>query len=245
MRIAVLSDVHSNIEALDAVLERARGEDAGATYVLGDIVGYGADPDAVIQRVGALPNVLLLAGNHDLAVTGRFDLTWFNSAAAEAIRWTADAMAQSSRRALEGLQPRGDADGALLVHGSVVDPAAEYVTSVRAAADSFAAQPFSLCFFGHTHLPTVFRSEGSGKVGGAVLADGDLVELPRGERWMLNPGSVGQPRDGDPRASFMIYDTDERTAIVLRVPYEIERAQAKIRAAGLPRALADRLAEGR
>ena len=246
MRIAILSDIHSNLEALDAVLRRARDAGATATFVLGDIVGYGADPDAVVARLAEQPTSTLIAGNHDLAATGRFDTEWFNPVAAEAIRWTEAEMDASTQTFLAGLEPRGDSAEGLLVHGSVVDPAAEYVANVEAARESFAAGAFERCFFGHTHLPTLFVDE-DGRIDGYALHDGAPVTLARNgaSRFMVNPGSVGQPRDGDPRASMMIYDSGDRTAVVHRVPYDIEGAASKIRRAGLPAVLADRLAVGR
>lgn len=245
MRIVVLSDIHSNLEALDAVLERARDERAEATYVLGDIVGYGADPNAVIERLAEQPSPVLIAGNHDLAATGRFDTEWFNRVAAEAITWTESVLDPEARAFLEKLEPRHDAAEGLLVHGSVVDPAAEYVLNLDAARASFQAGEFGYCFFGHTHLPTLFVDEG-GRIDGHALHDGAGVSLERngGKRFMVNPGSVGQPRDGDPRASMMIYDTADRSAVVHRVTYAIERAASKIREAGLPAMLADRLSIG-
>jgi predicted phosphodiesterase len=246
VRIAILSDIHSNLEALDAVLARARDEGATATFVLGDIVGYGADPDAVVARLAEQPSATVIAGNHDLAATGRFDATWFNTVAADAIRWTESTMDPATRAFLSGLEPRGDSSEGLLVHGSVVDPAAEYVVNVEAARASFDAAPFACCFFGHTHLPTLFADD-DGRIDGFALHDGASVSLSANgtTRYMINPGSVGQPRDGDPRASMMIYDSDERTAVVYRVPYDIEAAASKIRDAGLPGMLADRLSLGR
>ena len=246
MRIAVVSDIHSNLEALDAVLARARDERADTTYVLGDIVGYGADPDAVVARLAEQPSTVCVAGNHDLAATGRFDTDWFNAIATDAIRWTVSIMSDETRSFLAGLEPRAEATEGLLVHGSVVDPAAEYVMNVEAARASFDAGAFARCFFGHTHLPTLFVNEG-GRIDGVALRDGEPVSLARdgSKRFMINPGSVGQPRDGDARASMMIVDTDAASAVVHRVPYAIDRAAGKIRDAGLPIALAERLAYGR
>jgi predicted phosphodiesterase len=244
VRIAVLSDVHSNLEALDAVLARASDEGATAYFVLGDIVGYGADPDAVVERLTALPNATLLAGNHDLAATARFDVSWFNGAAASAMAWTVREMRAETLAALEPLAPRASVDGRLLVHGSVVDPAAEYVRRAEQAARSFDAEDFSLCFFGHTHRPTIFsKRDAVGSVEAGVLRDGETVTIEG--RAMCNPGSVGQPRDGDPRASFAIYEPEARAIAVHRVEYDVRAAQEKIRAAGLDAMLADRLEEGR
>lgn len=244
MRIAILSDVHANLEALEAVLARADEDGVDATYVLGDIVGYNADPVAVIARLEARADTTTIAGNHDLAATGRFDTVWFNSTASAAIAWTREQLAAADSHFLDALEPTAQTDVALLVHGSVIDPAAEYINNAMKARDSFDAAPFSLCFFGHTHMPTIFSSS-EGVVRSDALADGQAVALNPANRYLLNPGSVGQPRDGDPRASFMIYDEQTRSAVVHRVAYDIPAAQEKIRAAGLPGALADRLAQGR
>lgn len=244
MRAAFLSDVHSNLEALDAVLEHAREQGAVAYVVLGDIVGYNADPDGVIARLMSLPNLTLLAGNHDLAVTGRFDVGIFNRIAADAISWTGEVLSPEARGVLEGLEPRAEATQGLLVHGSVVDPAIEYVVNTDVARRSFDAEDFALCFFGHTHVPTCFSANG-GEVNGTILQDGVAQPLGEGARFMLNPGSVGQPRDGDPRASYMIYDDAERVVVVHRVTYDLERTQRKVLDAGLHPFLAERLASGR
>ncbi|HJT37451.1 MAG TPA: metallophosphoesterase family protein [Actinomycetota bacterium] len=246
MRIAVISDIHSNLEALEAVLARANDEHTETTYVLGDIVGYGADPDAVVARLAEQPSAVCIAGNHDLAATGRFDTDWFNAIATDAIHWTVSVMSDETRTFLAGLEPRADAAEGLLVHGSVVDPAAEYVMNVEAARASFDAGAFPRCFFGHTHLPTLFVNEG-GRIDGVALRDGEPVSLAGdgSKRFMINPGSVGQPRDGDARASLMIVDTEAMSAVVHRVTYAIDDAAGKIREAGLPIALAERLAYGR
>lgn len=244
MRIAILSDIHSNLEALDAVLARADDEGVDATFVLGDIVGYNADPVAVITRLQGRDATTAIAGNHDLAATGRFDTSLFNVVAADAIAWTSDRLIDADCHYLDDLTPSTGTAHALLVHGSVVDPAIEYVNNVRKARASFDANPFTLCFFGHTHMPTLFSHHGD-TVDASVLADGAGVTLDGARRYMLNPGSVGQPRDNDPRASFMIYDEQTRTATVHRVAYDIPSAQEKIHAAGLPTILADRLAVGR
>jgi predicted phosphodiesterase len=245
MRAALLSDIHSNLEALDAVLEHARTQDVAATVVLGDIVGYNADPNAVVARLKELRGATLIAGNHDLAATGRYDVADFNSVAAAAIGWTTATMNAHTRGALMELQPRADEALGLLVHGSVVDPAIEYVFNTEAAGRSFEAEPFALCFFGHTHMPTCFSRAERGEVTGVRLLDEQTLTLDAGARYMLNPGSVGQPRDGDPRASYMVYDSGARTATVHRVYYDIERTQRKIVDGGLPPVLAERLAVGR
>lgn len=241
MRTAVLSDIHSNLEALDAVL--AAADDAGCrrVIVLGDIVGYGADPEGVIARL-AERDAVAIAGNHDLAATGAFDVSWFNDVAATAIRWTAETISNDARGYLQALSPRRGTDAALLVHGSVRDPIAEYLLSIPDARASFALDDFSVAFFGHTHLPTVFRRTEDGVVSGWVLDQGIELGLEPGVRYMLNPGSVGQPRDRDPRAAFLVWENGRVTGH--RVPYPIEKAARKILDAGLPRWLADRLTLG-
>lgn len=243
--IAVISDIHSNAEALSAVLDAISSAEVDELYVLGDIVGYGADPDAVVTTVASIERATVLAGNHDLAATGRFDARWFNDHARAAIEWTASSMTAGTASTLAALEPRGQGACGLCVHGSVVDPAAEYVVNADDADASFASEDFERCFFGHTHLPTAFVRDAGGVVTGFALHDGQRFTIPEGHRAMLNPGSVGQPRDGDPRASYMLYEPSDASATVRRVAYDVPAAQAKIRAAGLPEILADRLAAGR
>ena len=245
MRIAVLSDIHANRDALEVVLERCREEDVGPTFVTGDIVGYGAEPQDVLDRVAEIHGVRMVAGNHDLAAVDRFDLDWFNDVAATALRWTRTVLAPGGRGLLERLEPRSEGSNGLLVHGSVVDPAAEYLLDEGRAAASFNSEPFELCFFGHTHLPALFVQDDRGRVVGRTPEPEAAVELQAGHRYLVNPGSVGQPRDGDPRAAFLIFDTESRRAVWHRVEYPVEEAQRKIRDAGLPGVLADRLAVGR
>lgn len=241
VRVAVLSDIHSNLEALDAVLAVADEEGCDRFLVLGDLVGYGADPDAVIGRL-VDRGAIAIAGNHDLAALGRFDSTWFNEVAASAIAWTSATMNAESRAFLAGLEPRRDEPDALLVHGSVRDPVAEYLLTFEDARASFELGDFSVAFFGHTHLPSIFRCDERGRIDGWVVAEGAQINLEPGARFMLNPGSVGQPRDRDPRAAFLVWEDGKVTGH--RVKYPIEKAAAKINAAGLPRWLAGRLSLG-
>jgi diadenosine tetraphosphatase ApaH/serine/threonine PP2A family protein phosphatase len=242
MRVAILSDIHANLEAFDTVSDHARRLGADETWVLGDLVGYGADPMPVVEAVRN-GGARVLCGNHDLAAIGRFDVAWFNEVAAEAIRWTSTVLEPHAFEYLGSLQPRF-ANGTLLVHGSVRDPVAEYVVDIVGAAASFGEEEFARCFFGHTHLPTIFALDARGRVTGGMLEAGDPVRLREGTRYLLNPGSVGQPRDHDPRASFLLYDDEADEIVLHRVEYPIERAQEKIVAAGLPPWLAERLAVG-
>lgn len=237
----MLSDLHSNLEALDAVLGAADEAGCERVIVLGDIVGYGADPDAVISRLRER-EAITIAGNHDLAATGGFDVRWFNDVAAKAIAWTRDVLSPDALAYLKSLEPTRTTDQGLLVHGSVRDPVAEYLLAAEEAAASFELGDYPLAFFGHTHLPTVFRRRPDGAVTGWVIREGEEIPLVAGERYMLNPGSVGQPRDRDPRAAFLVFEDGK--AVGHRVPYPIERAAQKIRAAGLPQWLAERLSLG-
>jgi predicted phosphodiesterase len=241
VRVAVLSDIHSNLEALDAVLAAADEMSCDRMFVLGDIVGYGADPEAVVGRI-VERGAVAIAGNHDLAAIGEFDVTWFNESATAAILWTTATLSEEAAGFLRSLNPIRPDGAQLLVHGSVRDPAAEYLLSARDAEASFDLGDFPLAFFGHTHLPTVFRRDPSGRVGGWVLPEREPIALDDGARYMLNPGSVGQPRDRDPRAAFLVWE--DGRAVAHRVTYPIERAAAKIRDAGLPPWLADRLFAG-
>jgi diadenosine tetraphosphatase ApaH/serine/threonine PP2A family protein phosphatase len=238
MRTAVLADVHANLEALEAVLAEAA---ADRLVVLGDIVGYNADPDAVVRLLVA-EGATMIAGNHDLAATERFDLAWFNEVAAGAIRWTRDVASPDTLRMLRTLEPSATLDERLLVHGSVVDPAAEYLRNADQARASFAAADFAAAFYGHTHVPAAFAYDG-GRVRELAAGEGVEIALRDGVRYLLNPGSAGQPRDGDPRASYAV--VEDGTIRWRRVAYDIAATQKKIRSAGLSVVLAERLAIGR
>jgi diadenosine tetraphosphatase ApaH/serine/threonine PP2A family protein phosphatase len=240
MRIAVLSDIHSNLVALDAVL--AHAGDVDAIWQLGDVVGYGPDPDGVVARLVEVGAIGVL-GNHDAAALGGSEIDWFNSDARAAAAWTRDTIGESTRRWLGGLPPQLEIDGVGLVHGSPRDPLREYITDHLVAEENLAELPSRLGLHGHTHVPI------------AWIAAGDRIEVwppgwtaalaLDGRRALLNPGSVGQPRDGDPRASYAILDPDADTMTWHRVPYDIAAVQAEMRAVGLPLRLIDRLAVGR
>ncbi len=244
MLYGVFSDVHSNLEALEAVLAALAEAKAAAYLCCGDLVGYGAEPDACLERVAALPKLTAVAGNHDLAAIGRMELGWFNEHARAAAVWTAKTLSAGSRRFLEGLSPRHDAKGFTLAHGSPRDPAEEYLLAPEQFAQNVPVVKAWPLFVGHSHLPLCFRST-RGEVDAFLLADRQSVPVGRGRAVALNPGSVGQPRDRDPRASCGLYDSVKRTFRLLRVPYDVASAQAKIRSAGLPGFLAERLAVGR
>ncbi|MBI4372091.1 MAG: metallophosphoesterase family protein [Elusimicrobia bacterium] len=250
MIYGVFSDVHSNLEALSAVLDALTARGAGAWICGGDLVGYGPDPGACLARVRALPNLSAVAGNHDLAAIGRMGLEWFNPYAREAVLWTRERLADEDWSFLEGLPGRVDAADFTLVHGTPRNPPEEYLLSpaqFRENAPLVGAWPLIV---GHSHIPLLFRFRAAApeKVEARVLDEGEEL-LPRAADGgpapvALNPGSVGQPRDQDPRAACGVYDSDRGTFQVLRVPYDIAAVQAKIRAAGLPERLAVRLQHG-
>jgi diadenosine tetraphosphatase ApaH/serine/threonine PP2A family protein phosphatase len=245
LRVAVISDVHSNLPALEAVLGEIAAAELEEIWCLGDVVGYGSEPDACSELIRERCEVCL-AGNHDLAVLGELPIAAFSGAAAEAVRWT---RAHASERTLEflgELEPAGERAGIGLFHASPRDPVWEYVLSSEQADACFDVQPKRICLIGHSHIALCFsRPEGAqaGDVRGAPSGDGTLLELASGT-WLLNPGSVGQPRDGDPRAAWMELDTAAQSARFHRVSYDLEKAAEAIVRAGLPKHLGDRLRAG-
>jgi diadenosine tetraphosphatase ApaH/serine/threonine PP2A family protein phosphatase len=240
MRVAILSDIHANLPALDTVLA-ALGE-VDAVWQLGDVVGYGPHPDEVVARLREI-GATGVRGNHDVAALGTLGVEWFNPAARRAVEWTARRISPETRAWLEGLPERLELGDMTLVHGSPRDPTWEYVTTTPDARANLAAFATPYCLHGHTHVPVVWRDD-DGHVELVRPSDGSRLTLD-GRRLLLNPGSVGQPRDGDPRASFLVLDTEAGRVTWHRVGYPIAATQADIRAAGLPGWLADRLADGR
>ena len=243
MRLAVLSDIHANLVALDAVLDDLASLPAvDEVWACGDIVGYGPQPNEVIGRLRER-HARAVMGNHDGAAVGLVEVAWFNDAAAEAIRWTAEVLTGESREYLAALPERRVEGSLTAVHGSPRDPIWEYVTSAAVAAASMGAFETRICLFGHTHYPMVYAQDDDG-VHETPGAPGPGSPLPGG-RLMLNPGSVGQPRDGDPASAYLVVDLDAQTLEFRRVPYDIERTQALMREARLPTWLAERLSHGR
>lgn len=239
MRIAVLSDIHANLPALDAVL--AAAGDVDAIWHLGDVVGYGPDPDGVVDRlrdVGALG----VRGNHDAAACGGSEIDWFNPEARRAMEWTRAAIGPATLAWLSDLPERRTLEGCELVHGSPRDPLWEYITSVPVARANLAALATRIGLHGHTHLPVAFLEQ-EGRIDVVGPGPGSELEV-RGRRALLNPGSVGQPRDGDPNASFMLLDPEAGTVTWQRVPYDIDAVQRAMQAAGLPASLSARLSVG-
>jgi predicted phosphodiesterase len=246
VRYLILSDIQGNWDALVAVRRHLREQSCDVTLVLGDLVGYGADPDRVVSAVRRLPEPLyIVRGNHDRVVTDLSLAVGFNEAAQRSAQWTAEHLEESNLRYL-GRLPAGPmevAPGVAICHGSPLDED-DYLLSISGAAEVFAAYPTPVTFFGHTHIPSAFSMDGdAASVRGTRVAEGTM-ELDPDQRYLLNPGSVGQPRDRDPRASFMTYDDETRAACWHRVDYPVRSAQKRIVAAGLPAVLAERLALG-
>ena len=241
MRVAVISDIHANLHALEAVLAAIDADAPGELWCLGDLVGYGPKPNECCALVQTRATVCL-AGNHDLAVRGTIDLSEFSGDAGEAAAWTKTVLTDESQRFLDGLEPQGEASGVALYHGSARDPVWEYVLSDEAATATFVLTEEQLVLVGHSHAALQVSLRDSVLEGG-LAPGGTELELG-GARRLLNPGSVGQPRDGDPRAAYLLLDLDRQRASFRRVEYDIERTQTEIRDAGLPELLAERLAVG-
>jgi diadenosine tetraphosphatase ApaH/serine/threonine PP2A family protein phosphatase len=247
MRYLVLTDIHANLEALDAVLADARVRGYAKTLVLGDLVGYGADPNAVVERVRALAPAAIVRGNHDKVACGLEQADGFNTVAKSAARWTLDVLTPEYRQWLAAL-PEGpiDVDDTVeICHGSPFDEDA-YIFDELDAVRALKVATRPLCLFGHTHYPMTFElsAETFDSVVPATAGEAQL-ELKPGSKYLVNPGSVGQPRDGDPRAAYAIVDTVHRLVELIRLRYSIEDAQSKVIRAGLPEVLAQRLAIGR
>jgi len=240
VRYAILSDIHGNLEALDAVLADAASR-ADAVLCLGDIVGYGADPAACIERVAARAEVVV-AGNHEHGVTGLLDLAWFNNSARAAAMWTRRRL-DEDQRAWLGTRPLVHViEDATLVHASPANPEEwEYLISADDGYEAFGAFATRVCFVGHSHRPGAWSIGSSGPAHEPSATD---TVLERGRRYVINVGSVGQPRDHDARAAYAVWSTDEHHVTIRRVPYDVATAREKILAAGLPTFLADRLSIG-
>ncbi len=244
VRVAAITDIHANLPALEAVLGAIDAAGAEEIWCLGDVLGYGAEPDECADLVRERC-ALCLVGNHDLAVLGGLDVASFSEAAAEAVAWTRENVAERTLEMLRELEPAGQRQGIGLFHASPRDPIWEYVLSAEQADACLDVQSERIALIGHSHVSLFFvRAPGErGEVRGAQAGDDTLLQLEEG-RWLINPGSVGQPRDGDPRAAWLEIDTEAETARFHRVDYDIDRAAASIVAAGLPRRLAERLQSG-
>jgi diadenosine tetraphosphatase ApaH/serine/threonine PP2A family protein phosphatase len=241
MRVAVVSDIHANLHALEAVLAEIDAEQPDELWCLGDLVGYGPKPNECCRLIRERAT-LSLCGNHDLGVLGTIDLADFAGDAGVAARWTRTVLAAEERTWLETLSPQGVRDNAQLFHASPRDPIWEYVLSDHIALLSLQATTAPLVLVGHSHVPLSVALAGE-KFSGGIAIGGTETPLP-GARRLLNPGSVGQPRDGDPRAAWLLLDYDSGVAHFRRTTYDIAQTQAEIAEAGLPQALALRLGPG-
>jgi diadenosine tetraphosphatase ApaH/serine/threonine PP2A family protein phosphatase len=243
LRIAVISDIHANLHALQSVLAALEEDPPDALWNLGDTVGYGPRPNeccAVADKRAQLS----LVGNHDLVALGdsAVDVAEFNPEAAAAATWTRERLSDAARAFLRSLSPSAREPGVELYHGSPRDPVWEYVLTVEAARAALLATDAPLVLVGHSHVPLALHLQGAEVVGG-LAPHGTEIDLSSG-RWLLNPGSVGQPRDGDPRAAYCLLDFDRQRATFVRLEYLVGETQAEMHEQGLPAALAERLAYG-
>jgi diadenosine tetraphosphatase ApaH/serine/threonine PP2A family protein phosphatase len=243
MRYAILADIHANLAALKAVLEDLKEKDpVDELWCLGDIVGYGPEPGECIRLLQKY-NPVCVVGNHDLGAVGKVDLSYFNPAAAEACRWTAEKLNPVDARYLEDLPKTVQKGDFLLAHGSPSEPIHEYVLSTSIAEKNFSYFESQFCLVGHTHVPMAFKKEGNGSISIPLSENIGLVTL--GHRMIINPGAVGQPRDGDPRASYGIYDSEGNIFRLHRVEYDVRATQDKMMREKLPISLVTRLEVGK
>jgi predicted phosphodiesterase len=238
MRVAVISDIHANLHALEAVAEAIEAEGPDEIWCVGDVVGYGPLPNPCCDWTAEHAD-LCIAGNHDLGVLGTLDLAYFSDDAAVAALWTRRVLTDGAHDYLARLEPSARRDPVALYHASPRDPVWEYVLTWEAARDAIEDSEGDVTIIGHSHVPLAI---GEGDDVGGHAGGGTEVELDG--RWLLNPGSVGQPRDGDPEAAWLLLDLASRHASFRRVPYDVERTQAEMREVGLPDVLAERLAHG-
>jgi len=247
MRYLVLTDIHANLEALDTCLADAKARGYDRTVVLGDLVGYGPDPNTVIERVQALEPVAIVRGNHDKVACGLEQAEGFNTVAKSAAPWTFETLTAVYRKWLAEL-PEGphDVDDTIQIcHGAPFDEDA-YIFDELDAVRALKVSTRPLCLFGHTHYPVTFElsADAFDMLGPSTAAESQ-VPLREGCKYLVNPGSIGQPRDGDPRAAYAIADTTSRRVELFRLKYAVEETQEKILKAGLPEVLAQRLSVGR
>jgi predicted phosphodiesterase len=243
MRYLVISDIHANLEAFESVLQAAETWDA--TLFLGDLVGYGPSPNQCTELLLAQPNLTAVVGNHDVAALGQIDLDTFNPLAKFAALWTQREMTDDTKAYLESLAQVEEVDGVTVVHGSPRDPVWEYLETVDQAPENFARFTTAACFVGHTHVPRIMTQEPESKRNQVFVPNSDdKLDIADGVRRIINPGSVGQPRDGDPRAAFALYDSEAQSFQYQRVEYDLAKTQTKMTDAGLPDPLAERLAFG-
>ncbi len=240
MRYGIISDIHSNLEALEAVLDAFSKEEIDIYICVGDIVGYGADPHACIKKIRGL-NIVTVLGNHDAGCIGFTNLSYFNAHAKAAVVWTKETLDQSDLEYLKTLKLVIEVDDFTITHGTLDDPEAfHYILDTYQALRSFDAMKTKILFVGHSHVPGIFVFENDN----LKYFYKEKIKLSKDTKYIVNTGSVGQPRDGDNRASFVTYDTDRKEIHIKRIGYDIKKVQEKILKAGLPSFLADRLGSG-
>jgi predicted phosphodiesterase len=241
MKFAILSDIHSNLEALKVVLDHTQQQKCTHYVCLGDVVGYGPNPNECLEIIRSL-NCPTVMGNHDEYCAGEMDLTGFNPMAADAIKWTRQQLTEEQRGWLRNLKYVRNVESFTIVHATLDLPEKwAYVFDKLAAAASFNYQHTGVCFNGHTHVPIAFVRGPNGIQGGLYTR----VKIEVGRKYFINVGSIGQPRDRNPKASYVIFDLLNNIIEIQRLDYDIAGTQKKIRAAGLPESLAERLALGR
>jgi diadenosine tetraphosphatase ApaH/serine/threonine PP2A family protein phosphatase len=241
MHILIISDIHANLTALDTVIKDAGHFDA--VWCLGDLVGYGPDPNDCVERIQGLPNLKCILGNHDAATLEKIDVSAFNPEARTALEWTQDALKPESMAFLRSLPEVLKIDAVTLVHGSPRQPVWEYLLDTRSATINFDYFDTSLCFVGHTHLPVMYYLPDDARMCRLIIPE-NFTEITLAPRVIINPGSVGQPRDRDPRAAYAIFDDVDNTWVFRRVPYNIAEVQQRMRQAHLPARHIQRLEAG-
>lgn len=240
MRYGIFSDVHSNLEAFESVTKAIRGEKIDTYICGGDIVGYGADPSHCIKLTKELTDNVI-CGNHDWASVGLFDTSCFNPYAKEAVRWTTKNLNEAEKKYLKNLKVLYEEKDFVVVHGSLEEPERfHYILDLDSALRNFLILQKRICFIAHSHLPIIFSKSGDD----ITYTRLPKIELDKDASYIVNVGSVGQPRDGDPRACYCVYDVNNNTVEIKRVPYDVKKAQSKILKADLPPILAERLSKG-
>ncbi|MCK5305625.1 MAG: metallophosphoesterase family protein [Candidatus Omnitrophica bacterium] len=242
MKYAIIADIHANLEAFLAVEEDLKKETVDKYICLGDIVGYGANPIECMDAAGAMFDVII-AGNHDYAVCGLFDLSLFNPYARKSVEWTIAVVGEKEKNLLKTLTLTKELENFTIVHGSLYHPDEfNYILNLKEAAKTFDKLRQKICFIGHSHSPAIIIKDYENKIDYHKITETTIL---KDSQYIINVGSVGQPRDGDPRACYCVYDSVEKTVKIKRVEYAVSRAQEKIIKAGLPQFLATRLGGGR
>jgi predicted phosphodiesterase len=241
VKYGIIADIHSNLEALDVVLAELRSVDR--LVCLGDLVGYGPNPNECVEKIRDL-KIPVVAGNHDKAVANELEDSWFSPEAREAIAWTQEVITGDNLKYLKGLPEVLEEDDFVMVHGSLRSPIVEYIASLSEAMPTFEKMTKSLCLVGHTHIPVCISQTKDGRYDSRELKDKSEVNVGEYQKLIVNVGGVGQPRDGDPRAGYGIYNTETRIIKVFRTEYNFKSTQEKMEKVGLPYSLIRRLAHG-